>query len=128
MGVRDRDTARAGVMCISAPMTSLICLHDLTLDRTSTTSGRAYEHTVATQAAGFRLSEHARSRTSSESWSPRELMIMVRDARRDHVPVSLVIETKHQRSGSRGRSVRSGDACRVRLGSPRLTGTAVSFK
>ena len=24
----------------------LICLHDLTLDRTSTSSGRAYEHTV----------------------------------------------------------------------------------
>ena len=42
----------------------LICLHDLTLDRTSTTSGRAYEHTVQQlQAAGFRLSEHARSRT-----------------------------------------------------------------
>jgi glycerophosphoryl diester phosphodiesterase len=33
----------------------------------------------------------------------RELMIMVRDARQDHVPVSLVIETKHP--NDRGREV-----------------------
>ena len=34
------------VMCISAPTMSW-CLHDLTLDRTSTSSGRAYDRTVA---------------------------------------------------------------------------------
>ena len=33
----------------------------------------------------------------------RELMIMVRDARQDHVPVSLAIETKHP--NDRGREV-----------------------
>jgi glycerophosphoryl diester phosphodiesterase len=33
----------------------------------------------------------------------RELMIMVRDARQDHVPVSLVVETKHP--NDRGREV-----------------------
>jgi glycerophosphoryl diester phosphodiesterase len=83
----------------------LICLHDLTLDRTSTTSGRAYERTVEQ----LKLVDFG-SRSvpdpgpeQRELVTLRELMIMVRDARRDHVPVSLVIETKHP--NDRGREV-----------------------
>jgi glycerophosphoryl diester phosphodiesterase len=83
----------------------LICLHDLTLDRTSTASGRAYERTVEQ----LKLVDFG-SRSvpdpgpeERELVTLRELMIMVRDARRDHVPVSLVIETKHP--NERGREV-----------------------
>jgi glycerophosphoryl diester phosphodiesterase len=83
----------------------LICLHDLTLDRTSTSSGRAYEHTVEQLKL---LDFGSRSLPDPgpeqrELVTLRELMIMVRDARRDHVPVSLVIETKHP--NDRGREV-----------------------
>jgi glycerophosphoryl diester phosphodiesterase len=83
----------------------LICLHDLTLDRTSTSSGRAYEHTVEQLKL---LDFGSRSLPDPgpeqrELVTLRELMIMVRDARRDHVPVSLVIETKHP--NERGREV-----------------------
>jgi glycerophosphoryl diester phosphodiesterase len=83
----------------------LVCLHDLTLDRTSTSSGRAYERTVAElKAVDFgsrRLPDpEAEER---ELITLRELMTMVRDARQDHVPVSMVIETKHP--NDRGREV-----------------------
>lgn len=83
----------------------LICLHDLTLDRTSTSSGRAYERTVEQ----LKLVDFGSQRVPDpepeqrELVTLRELMIMVRDARGDHVPVSLVIETKHP--NDRGREV-----------------------
>jgi glycerophosphoryl diester phosphodiesterase len=76
----------------------LICLHDLTLDRTSTSSGRAYEHTVEQ----LKLLDFG-SRSLPDPGPEQREMIMVRDARRDHVPVSLVIETKHP--NDRGREV-----------------------
>jgi glycerophosphoryl diester phosphodiesterase len=83
----------------------LICLHDLTLDRTSTSSGRAYERTVAElkqlDFGSRRLPDPAPEQR--ELVTLRELMIMVRDARQDHVPVSLAIETKHP--NDRGREV-----------------------
>jgi glycerophosphoryl diester phosphodiesterase len=83
----------------------LVCLHDLTLDRTSTSSGRAYEHTVAELKL---LDFGSRSildpePAQRELVTLRELMIMIRDAREDHVPVSAVIETKHP--NDRGREV-----------------------
>jgi glycerophosphoryl diester phosphodiesterase len=83
----------------------LICLHDLTLDRTSTSSGRAYERTVEqlklVDFGSQRVPDPEREQR--ELLTLRELMIMVRDARGDHVPVSLVIETKHP--NDRGREV-----------------------
>jgi len=78
----------------------LICLHDLTLDRTSTSSGRAYERTVEQ----LKLVDFGSQRVPDpepeqrELVTLRELMIMVRDARGDHV-----IETKHP--NDRGREV-----------------------
>jgi glycerophosphoryl diester phosphodiesterase len=83
----------------------LICLHDLTLDRTSTSSGPAYQLTVAELKLidfGSRSVPDPEPE-QRELVTLRELMIMVRDARRDHVPVSLVIETKHP--NDRGREV-----------------------
>ena len=83
----------------------LICLHDLTLDRTSTSSGPAYQRTVAELKQvdfGARWVSDPEPE-QRELVTLRELMIMVRDARRDHVPVSLVIETKHP--NDRGREV-----------------------
>jgi glycerophosphoryl diester phosphodiesterase len=83
----------------------LVCLHDLTVDRTSTSTGRAYQRTVAELKQldfGSRrvLDPQPEQR---ELMTLRELMIMVRDARQDHVPVSLVVETKHP--NDRGREV-----------------------
>jgi glycerophosphoryl diester phosphodiesterase len=83
----------------------LICLHDLTLDRTSTSSGPAYQRTVAELKLldfGSRwVADPAPEQR--ELITLRELMIMVRDARDDHVPVGMVIETKHP--NDRGRAV-----------------------
>jgi glycerophosphoryl diester phosphodiesterase len=83
----------------------LVCLHDLTLDRTSTSSGRAYDRTVAELK---QLDFGSRSIADPapeqrELLTLRELMIMVRHARQDYVPVSMVIETKHP--NDRGREV-----------------------
>jgi glycerophosphoryl diester phosphodiesterase len=83
----------------------LVCLHDLTLDRTSTSSGPAYQRTVSELKL---LDFGSRSVPDPEPEQRelvtlRDLMIMVRDARQDHVPVSLVIETKHP--NDRGREV-----------------------
>jgi glycerophosphoryl diester phosphodiesterase len=83
----------------------LICLHDLTVDRTSTSSGPAYQRTVAELKL---LDFGSRSVANPEAEQRelitlRELLIMVRDARQDHVPVSMVIETKHP--NDRGRAV-----------------------
>jgi glycerophosphoryl diester phosphodiesterase len=83
----------------------LICLHDLTLDRTSTSTGPAFERTVAELKL---LDFGSRSVPDPEPEQRelitlRELMIMVRDARQDRIPVNLVIETKHP--NERGRAV-----------------------
>lgn len=83
----------------------LVCLHDLTLDRTSTSTGRAYQRTVAELK---QLDFGSRSvldpqPEQRELMTLRELMIMVRDARQDHVPISLAVETKHP--NDRGREV-----------------------
>jgi glycerophosphoryl diester phosphodiesterase len=83
----------------------LVCLHDLTLDRTATSSGRAYDRTVAELKQldfGSRRIPDPEPE-ERELITLRELMIMVREARHDHVPVSLVIETKHP--NDRGREV-----------------------
>jgi glycerophosphoryl diester phosphodiesterase len=83
----------------------LVCLHDLTLDRTSTGSGPAYERSVPElkelDFGSRRVADP--DPEQRELVTLRELMIMVRDARQDHVPVSLVIETKHP--NDRGREV-----------------------
>lgn len=83
----------------------LICLHDLTVDRTSTGTGRARDLTVAQLKAldfGSRRVD-APERAQRELLTLRELMEMVRQARRAGAPVSLVVETKHP--GGRGREV-----------------------
>jgi glycerophosphoryl diester phosphodiesterase len=83
----------------------LICLHDLTVDRTSTSSGPAYERTVAElkllDFGSWNVPDPEPEQR--ELITLRELMIMVRDARHDRIPVSLVIETKHP--NERGRAV-----------------------
>jgi glycerophosphoryl diester phosphodiesterase len=83
----------------------LVCLHDLTLDRTSTSSGPAYERSVSElKQVDFGSRRVADPEPEQrELVTLRELMIMVRDARQDHVPVSLAIETKHP--NNRGREV-----------------------
>jgi glycerophosphoryl diester phosphodiesterase len=83
----------------------LVCLHDLTLDRTSTTSGPAYQRSVSDlkQVDFGSRSVPDPEPEQRELVTLRDLMIMVRDARQDHVPVSLVIETKHP--NDRGREV-----------------------
>ena len=83
----------------------LICLHDLTLDRTSTSTGPAYERTVAElKLLDFGSWTVPDPRPEQrELITLRELMIMVRDARQDRIPVSIVIETKHP--NERGRAV-----------------------
>lgn len=83
----------------------LVCLHDLTLDRTSTSSGPAYQRSVSElkQVDFGSRSVPDPEPEERELLTLRELMIMVREARKDHVPVSLVIETKHP--NDRGREV-----------------------
>jgi glycerophosphoryl diester phosphodiesterase len=75
----------------------LVCLHDLRVDRTSTAKGRVRDLTVAQlKALDFgsrRMAEPTAAQ--SELLTLRELMTMVRDARREGLPVCLVIETKH---------------------------------
>lgn len=83
----------------------LVCLHDLTIDRTSTSSGPAYQRSVSElkQVDFGSRSVPDPEPEERELLTLRELMIMVREARKDHVPVSLVIETKHP--NDRGREV-----------------------
>jgi glycerophosphoryl diester phosphodiesterase len=75
----------------------LICLHDLSVDRTSTSTGPAYERTLAElQTLDFgswklrRPSEEQRTLIGLA-----ELLELTADARRRGVDVSLAIETKH---------------------------------
>ena len=75
----------------------LICLHDLTVDRTATSSGYAFGFTVA-ELKRLDFGSRRFPRPTAEQCelvTLLELMIMVRDARALGVPVRLVIETKH---------------------------------
>ena len=75
----------------------LICLHDLHVNRTATTRGRAVEMTVAELKQldfGSRWVDRP-TPAQRELVTLAELLEMVRQARTDHVPVSLEIETKH---------------------------------
>ncbi len=75
----------------------LICLHDLTVDRTSNGSGRAYELTVC----DLRRLDFSHGRVPDPSCDQRalvtlaDLMAMASAARDRGVQVELVIETKH---------------------------------
>lgn len=75
----------------------LICLHDLTIDRTSTRAGRAADLTVAQlKEIDFGSRRIANpTREQRELVTLAELLVMVRDARAAGVRVGLVIETKH---------------------------------
>ena len=75
----------------------LICLHDLTLDRTADASGPAFARTVAElQALDFgSWAVHRPSADQRRLVTLAELLIMVHDARARGVPVGLAIETKH---------------------------------
>jgi glycerophosphoryl diester phosphodiesterase len=82
----------------------LICLHDLRVDRTATTRGRAIDMTVAELKSldfGSRWVDRP-TPAQRELVTLAELLEMVLRARADQVPVSLEIETKHPNpSGSR---------------------------
>lgn len=75
----------------------VICLHDLTVDRTSDGSGPAYEWTLDQ----LRQLDFGSWRVPDPTPEQRrlltlaELLIMVRDARAARIDVGLAIETKH---------------------------------
>jgi glycerophosphoryl diester phosphodiesterase len=75
----------------------LVCLHDLTVDRTSTTVGRVSELTVAQlkrlDFGSLRLPDATAEQC--ELVTLAELLEMIMDARAQGVPVTAVIETKH---------------------------------
>ena len=75
----------------------LICLHDSRIDRTSTTTGVAYELTVAELKALDFGSRHTADPTEEQRTliTLAELLIMVHEARQRDVDVTLAIETKH---------------------------------
>ena len=75
----------------------LICLHDLKVDRTATSSGFAFGFTVA-ELKRLDFGSRRLPRPTAEQRelvTLLDLMIMVREARTRGVPVRLVIETKH---------------------------------
>lgn len=75
----------------------IICLHDLTLDRTSNGTGPAYARTLAElrelDFGSWRLP--APGAEQRRLITLKELLIMVREARTRGVAVELAIETKH---------------------------------
>ncbi|WP_161605987.1 glycerophosphodiester phosphodiesterase [Microlunatus speluncae] len=75
----------------------LICLHDSRIDRTSTTTGVAFDFTVAELKAIDFGSRQTPNPTDEQRTliTLAELLIMVRDARQRDVDVTLAIETKH---------------------------------
>ncbi len=75
----------------------LICLHDLSIERTSKVSGWAIDLTVEQLKRLDFGSRRAGAATPAEQElvTLDDLLIMVRDARARGVDVSLVIETKH---------------------------------
>ena len=88
----------------------LICLHDLTVDRTSTSRGRAYDRSLAE----LRALDFGSWRTRRPSPDQRrlitlaELIELTATARASGVDVSLAIETKHP--NPRGTEVEDGVA------------------
>ena len=85
------------VTCRSVPTSKLICLHDLTLDRTSDARGPAFARTVDE----LRQIDFAFGRVERPTCEQRSLVTLVEvmtavvDARAAGVPVTLAIETKH---------------------------------
>ncbi len=75
----------------------LICLHDLSVDRTSTSTGRAYERTLAElQALDFGSRKVLRPTEEQRTLiGLAELLELTAGARARGVDVSLAIETKH---------------------------------
>jgi glycerophosphoryl diester phosphodiesterase len=75
----------------------LICLHDLTVDRTSTTVGRVSELTVAQlKRLDFGSRKYPGATAEQcELVTLAELLAMIVAARADGIPVSAVIESKH---------------------------------
>ncbi len=81
----------------------LVCLHDVTVDRTSDRSGRVGELTLA-ELRSLDFGSWKVPKPSLEQRSMvtlRDLLEMVRDARRGGVDVSACIETKHPSRRSR---------------------------
>lgn len=75
----------------------LICLHDLSVDRTSTSTGRAYERSLAElQTLDFGSWKVRRPTVEQRTLiGLSELLELTADARGRGVDVSLAIETKH---------------------------------
>ena len=88
----------------------LICLHDLTVDRTSTGHGRAYERTLTElRALDFGSWRTGRPSPDQERLiTLAELIELTANARARGVDVSLAIETKHP--NPRGTEVEDGVA------------------
>ncbi len=81
----------------------LVCLHDVTVDRTANRSGRVSQLRLS-QLRSLDFGSWKVPDPTAEQRSMvtlRELMEMVRDARREGVDVSVVIETKHPSRRSR---------------------------
>ncbi len=75
----------------------LICLHDLTVDRTALVQGRAIDLTVE-QLKRLNFGARRSSRLTADEGeliTLAELMGMVQDARAGGTPVTLTVETKH---------------------------------
>jgi glycerophosphoryl diester phosphodiesterase len=75
----------------------LICLHDLTVDRTSNATGPAFERTLAelrTIDFGSRFMSDPPAEAKSII-TLVELLDMIAEARRDGVAITLNLETKH---------------------------------
>jgi len=75
----------------------LICLHDLSVDRTSTSTGRAYERSLAELQTLDFGSWRVRRPTDEQRTliGLAELLELTADARGRGVDISLAIETKH---------------------------------
>lgn len=75
----------------------LICLHDLRVDRTSDSTGMAFDHTVAELQQMDFGSWKVRNPTPDQRriTTLRELLTMVRDARAEGHEIELAVETKH---------------------------------
>lgn len=102
----------------------LICLHDLTVDRTSTSRGRAYDRTLAElRSLDFGSRQTRRPSLDQQRLiTLAELIELTAAARARGVDVSLAIETKHP--NPRGTEVEDGVAALLEpygwtaLGSP----------
>lgn len=75
----------------------LICLHDSRIDRTATTTGVAFDLTVAELKSLDFGSRQTPNPTEEQRTmiTLAELLIMVHDARQRDIDVTLAIETKH---------------------------------